>query len=321
MRIYSCSLKTWCILSVIGISIIASPSPAPCYSLIPTRFLFSIEHDFLQPSDVAVDAGHRIYVVDGVNHVIKVFDSSGNFLKMFGGFGEESGKLRSPLGIAIGKDGSIYVADTGNHRIQIFSDAGSHRATIDLPAEKNMKPPDPVDVAIDETAQRLYVVDNDNHRILIYRLPEARLQAVWGSEGTLRDQFNYPFFIALGKDRSVFIVDVINTRVQVWSPNGEPVATIGGWGIDVGRLYRPKGVCVDRDNYVYVSDSYLGVVQVFNRFGHFKAVLGTESGDVLKTTTPVGITIDDRQRLYVVEMMRNRIGVYQILDAVVDKEP
>jgi len=114
---------------------------------------------------------------------------------------------------------------------------------------------------------------------------------------------------------------VLNTRVQVMSPQGESVAVIGGWGVDIGRMYRPKGVCVDRDNLVYVSDSYLGVVQVFNRYGHFKAVVGTETGDVLKMTTPVGITIDDRQRLYIVEMMRNRVSVYQLSDALIEKGP
>jgi hypothetical protein len=65
---------------------------------------------------------------------------------------------------------------------------------------------------------------------------------------------------------------------------------------------------------VYVSDSYLGVIQVFNRYGHFKSVLGIEEGDVMKWKTPVGITIDDRQRLYVVEMLSNRVRVYDIFN-------
>jgi hypothetical protein len=30
--------------------------------------------------------------------------------------------------------------------------------------------------------------------------------------------------------------------------------------------------------------------------------------------TPVGIAIDDRQRLYVVDMLANRVSVYQILE-------
>ena len=65
-----------------------------------------------------------------------------------------------------------------------------------------------------------------------------------------------------------------------------------------------------------LSDSYVGAIQTFNRYGHFKTVVGDETGEVMIWKTPVGITIDDRQRLYVVEMIPNRVGVYQILDTV-----
>jgi hypothetical protein len=43
-------------------------------------------------------------------------------------------------------------------------------------------------------------------------------------------------------------------------------------------------------------------------------VLGDETGKVKIWKTPVGITIDSKERLYVVEMLLNRVGVYQILE-------
>jgi hypothetical protein len=91
------------------------------------------------------------------------------------------------------------------------------------------------------------------------------------------------------------------------------VGSIGGWGVDLGQFYRPKGVCVDKKGIVFVSDSVLGVIQTFHSNGDFNAVLGTENGEVLKWKTPLGITIDSRQRLYVVEMLPNRVRVYDIL--------
>jgi DNA-binding beta-propeller fold protein YncE len=164
------------------------------------------------------------------------------------------------------------------------------------------------------------VVDNDHHQIVVYKLDDFSLVDRWGSEGDGSQELRYPFFIAVGKDSTVFVVDVLNTRVQGWSPGGEAVTTVGDWGVDVGQLYRPKGVCVDKDNQVFVSDSYLGVIQVFNRYGHLRSVLGNEQGDIIKWRTPVGITIDDKQRLYVVEMLGNRVRVYQILDKKLERE-
>ncbi|MEI6125863.1 MAG: NHL repeat-containing protein [Pseudomonadota bacterium] len=289
--------------------------PVQAYSILRLRPLFTIEHNFLQPSDVAVGKDHRVYVVDGVHNSIKVFDEQGAFKFSFGTKGAGNGQLNAPLGITTDNGtGMVYVADTGNHRIQLFSPDGAFVSQFDVRSGKKEKPSDPVDVALDESRKRLYVVDNDNHHVLVYSLGDYKLLSVWGSEGERREDFNYPFFIAVGRDTSVFVVDVINTRVQVWSPKGEPVSTIGGWGVDPGQFYRPKGVCVDKDNQIFVSDSYLGAVQVFNRYGNFKAVLGDAAGEILLWKTPVGITIDDR-RLYVVEMLLNRVSVYEFLDA------
>jgi len=99
---------------------------------------------------------------------------------------------------------------------------------------------------------------------------------------------------------------------QVWEQE-KTVRSIGGFGVDLGQFYRPKGVCVDENDLVFVSDSVLGVIQAFKQNGDFSAVLGTEKGEVLKWKTPLGITIDNRQRLYVIEMLPNRVRVYDIL--------
>ena len=175
-------------------------------------------------------------------------------------------------------------------------------------------PSDPVDCAVDEKRQRLYVADNDNHRIVVYSLTDYKLLESWGSEGEGMQHLRNPFLIALAQDTSLLVVDVLNTRVQVWSPQGQAVNTIGDYGVDLGQLYRPKGVCIDKDNVIFVSDSYVGAIQRFNRYGHFKSVLCDETGKVKIWKTPVGITIDSKQRLYVVEMLLNRVGVYQILE-------
>ncbi|MBN2107384.1 MAG: NHL repeat-containing protein [Deltaproteobacteria bacterium] len=297
----------------------ALPGSPEAYTVYPARHLFNIKKDFLQPSDVAVGRDRQIYVLDGVNNCVKVFDSQGRFLFAFGSKGSRQGEFSNPLGIAADREGRICVADSQNHRVQIFTPAGEWLRTIDSIAPPGGRPADPTDIAIDESKQQMYVVDNDNHHVLVYSLPSYKQIASWASEGERRDQLQYPFFIAAGADSSVFVVDVINTRVQVYSPAGEVVGTIGGWGVDLGQFYRPKGVCVDPDNQIFVSDSYLGVIQVFNRYGNFKYVVGDEEGAVLKWETPVGIAADDRGRLYVVDMIANLVSVYELSGKKIQK--
>jgi DNA-binding beta-propeller fold protein YncE len=287
---------------------------AHAFKITPLRHLFDIEHGFLQPSDAAVGKNHLIYILDGVNNQVKVFDEKGAFLFSFGSKGTARGQFESPLGLTIDSAGRVFVADTGNRRVQVFSSEGKAQAEFPVTLKDAQHLCDPVDLALDEQHKRVYVVDNENHCVLLYSLDNFSFLERWGKEGDGRQEFRYPFFIAVAKDSTVLIVDVLNTRVQAWEPKGRALSTIGEWGVDVGQLYRPKGVCVDKDNRVFVSDSYLGAIQIFNRYGSFLSVAGDEAGKIIKWQTPVGMAIDDRQRLYVVEMIANRVSVYQIMD-------
>lgn len=297
-------------------SLMCLPCPAHAFKVTRLKHLFDLEQGFLQPSDVAVGQDGLIYVVDGVNNRVVVFDETGKMSFSFGAKGTAPGQFNAPLGITTDRSGNVYVADTGNRRVQVFSSRGAFKSIVPVAAAAGELPADPVDCAVDEKRQRLYVVDNDNHHLLVYSLSDGKLVERWGSEGEGTRSFRHPFLATIGTDTAVLVVDVLNTRVQVWSPQGEVVATIGEYGVDLGQLYRPKGVCIDGDNTVFVSDSYLGAIQTFNRYGHFKSVLADEKGNLVQWTTPVGITIDDRQRLYVVEMLANRVRVYQITDII-----
>ena len=292
--------------------VVGLPS-AHAIELMRVKHLFDISSRFIAPSDVAVSNDGRIYVVDGVNNAIKVFNYDGTPNSSFGEEGSDEGRFYHPLGIAIASSGRVYIADSGNHRVQIFSPAGRFEAQIKLPADKG-KPADPTDVAVDESANRCYVVDNDNHRILVCDLHSFKLIDIYGHPGTANREFRYPFLIAQDKEKYLYIVDVINTRVQVLNQKGLFVANIGDWGVEKGHFFRPKGVALDKAGRVYVSDSYIGVIQVFDPNGAFLAVVGDVGAKkVKKFKTPVGIFVDHNNRLYVVEMYANRVGVFSIV--------
>jgi DNA-binding beta-propeller fold protein YncE len=300
---YFCSLATILFISV---------TPAFGIRLTPVQHLFDIAHDFNRPSDVSVSAEGQIYVVDGVNNMIKIFDRNGKFVSSFGKKGSRDSEFNSPLGIDVDRHGKVYIADSGNHRLQIFDRRGNFIAKIEIPFN-NDHPADPTDVAVDEDRNRCYIVDNDNHLVLAYDLATLKLIATHGRPGTQEREFRYPFLITLDKTGSLYVVDVINTRVQVLNPEGLFVSFVGGWGVEKGHFFRPKGVAIDKEGRAFVSDSYLGVIQVFDSFGDFYAVVAdTANGAVKKFKTPTGIYIDHNNRLYVVEMLANRVSVFSL---------
>ena len=265
------------------------------------------DEPFSMPSDAAVGPDGKLYVLDGVNHRVVVFDAAGQFRFKFGSRGSNLGQLFFPLGITTSPDGKVYVADSGNHRFQVFSADGNALKAVALPGTASGVPPDPTDVAIDMVRQQLYVVDNDNHKLHVYNLSNNSFEQVWGGPGQGRRQFRFPFLIDTSSKGYVFVVEPINTRVQVLNSSGKFVCFIGGWGVKPGQLFRPKGI-VTFEDHVFVTDSYLGRVQVFNMAGDFLGILIDSEGKPIQLATPTGITIDaKRRRLYVVELKADRV--------------
>ncbi len=278
------------------------------------RLLFEIRGGFKAPSDVSVSKDGRIYVVDGVNNRISIFDQDGKSVSSFGRKGRGPGQFQAPLGIDVDSTGRVYVADSGNHRIQVFDSSGRYIAETRLPS-KNDRLADPTDVLVDISGNRFFVVDNDNHAILLFDLLTQSLIKSCGAPGTRELQFRFPFLLAQGRDKNLYVVDVVNTRVQVLSPDGWFVTFIGGWGVKKGEFFRPKGVAIDQNNLIYVSDSYTGVIQIFTSTGEFHSVLGDPTkGGVRKFNTPCGMFIDGNNRLYVVEMSADKVSVFTIVD-------
>lgn len=274
--------------------------------------LFTLEATLHMPSDVAVGKQNRIYVLDGTHGQVKVFNDQGTFIFSFGSKGAGKSQLMNPLGLDIDNSGNIYVADSGNHRIQIFSQDGQWISSFDLIREPGSNPPDPTDVAVCNAKDRCYVVDNDNHKILMFNKKGSKSLGQWGKRGQVLGKFRYPFSATVSKEGAVAVVDLLNTRVQVFNPDGKFLHLVGSWGVDRGNFYRPKGVAIDKNNRIFVSDSVLGVVQIFDPQGNFLSVVGNKEGHIRRFTTPVGIYVDNNFRLYVVEMTMDRVGVFKL---------
>ncbi len=74
------------------------------------------------PGALAVDGANRVYVAEGGNDRVQVFDSSGGYLTTIAGsWGPGNAQLRLAAGVAVDTTGNVYVADSENDRIQKFA--------------------------------------------------------------------------------------------------------------------------------------------------------------------------------------------------------
>lgn len=132
--------------------------------------------EFNLPRDVALGKDGRIYVVDGGNFRVQVFDASGKYLQSFGGVGKQLGNFARPKEIAADSEGNVYVIDSAFGNFQVFNGDGDllmyvgERSERDGPARYML----PSGVYVDEDG-RVYVVDQWYRKVDVYRpaaLPE-----------------------------------------------------------------------------------------------------------------------------------------------------
>lgn len=259
-----------------------------------------------KPSDIAVNAD-RIYVVDGDNNRIVIYNKQGQYISQFGKFGKRKGEFNYPVGIGLDTDGNVYVADTKNHRIQIFDEDGDYEKMIKT--EAGGEPVRPVDISVSSDKSKIYVTTKVN-KILIYKRNGKKIKEI-GKTGKERGEFRFPATITNMSSGRFGVIDVLNFRLQVFSSKGKFSYQVGDFGVRPGLFIRPKGVAIAPDRKIYISDSYMDLIQVFSGKGHFLYVLG-DKGKPHKVTAPGGIAIDKKKRLYVSEVYANRISVFQL---------
>lgn len=76
-------------------------------------------------AQVAFDANENLYILDGGNSRVLVFDPRGKFVRKIGKKGGGPGELLSPVGLALTKDGYVAVTDMGRPGVSLFKRDGT----------------------------------------------------------------------------------------------------------------------------------------------------------------------------------------------------
>lgn len=261
----------------------------------------TLEGGLDQPSDAAISESGHVYVLDGVNNRIVVFNEKAKPIFNFG----QSASLNLPMGIAIA-DNEIYVADTGNHRIAVFDLSGQLIKHLMLAGEQ---PAEPVSLAIEDGV--ISWSDRRNHRVCRHDIKTGEQLLCWGKRGELASEFQFPFQLKHDRDGYLQVVDVINARVQGFSQEGRRFGQTGRFGLAGGELYRPNGLAL-RGRYLLVSDAYRGTISVFHD-GDFSGFLIDHESKAIKFPAPVALNFW-QDKLYVVDALKNRVEVFLISD-------
>ncbi len=268
----------------------------------------------------------RILVTDSGWRKVLAFNFANKTLDVIGKGGR--GRLRNPLGVTTDVDGLIYVTDAGGQRVMVYRPDGKFIRAF---GGKDVFVR-PSGIVVNSDENKIYVVDTWGHQIKVFdrqtnrflftigkqgekpegELPEGVLDKSW-NRGDGECEFRFPTQVALGPDGRLYIVDTLNFRIQIISPDGEFISAFGEVGNTPGSFYRPKGVSLDSDGHVYVTDAAFSNIQIFEQTGKLLLNVGSFGSGKADMRLPAGLFINSLDQIYVVDQFNNRIQVYQYL--------
>jgi len=273
----------------------------------------------------AVDSRDRVFVFNRGEHPVMIFNRDGSIVSAWG-----EGLFARPHGITIGPDDAVYLTDDADHTVRKFTPDGKLLLTlgtsgnpadtgansIDYRTIRRAGPPFyfPTNVAL-SAAGEIFISDGYGNARVHKFSPAGKLLLSWGEPGSGPGQFHVPHGIAVAPDGNVYVADRENSRLQVFSPEGEFIREWPG-------IARPCQVAFDPSGRLHVAelgyrsgmwpgtvapspDATGGRVSVFDLTGELLARWGgglnpTAPGDFY---APHDITIDSHGDLYVSEVV------------------
>jgi len=172
---------------------------------------------FQTPQRATLDPDGNLYVTEygseGHNRV-QVFSPDRRFLRSFGRYGTDEGRMARPMGVAIVGD-EVFVSDV-SHRILVFGTDGVWRREWGVQGDAAGELRYPYGIATSEGT--LYVAEYGNHRVQRFGLDGAP-RGSFGALGSRVGEFRNPWDVAVDGEGVLYVADTGNDRVVRIDPD------------------------------------------------------------------------------------------------------
>ncbi|CAF5112580.1 unnamed protein product [Rotaria sp. Silwood1] len=232
-----------------------------------------------------------------------------------------------PWDLYVDDDQTIYVVETANTRIVEWKFSATNGKVV-AGENKAHQLKWPRDVIIDKENDSLIISDWENKRVVRWsRRNGTRGETIISNiscivvaggngKGNRLDQLDYPRYVFIDRDHSVYLSEYENRRVMKWEKGAKQgIVVAGGQGQSLIELNKPEGVVVDQLGTVYVTD-----------YGNHRIMRwpkGATQGSVIidgngygaqsnQLNGPVGLSFDRHGNLCVAEFGNDRVQKFNI---------
>ncbi|CAF1660077.1 unnamed protein product, partial [Adineta ricciae] len=275
-------------------------------------------NQFSYPEGIFIDKHRNIFIADsGSDRIVrwKRNENQGTIVAGGNGRGNRLNQLDQPTDVIFDEqNNSIIISDCGNRRVMRWF------LNTNQP-EILMRNISCSQLTMDKFGF-VYVSDREKHEVRRWKIGEkgeGEVVAGGNGKGDQLNQFNFPTFLLLDDEQSLYVSDRENHRVMKWrkdAKEGIVVAGGNGKGENLNQLDRPQGIIVDHESRIYIADG--------DNHRIMRWYEGDEEGEIIvggngqgdkpnQLFYPFGLSFDGEGNLYVGDWGNDRIQKFDLI--------
>ncbi|CAF3926629.1 unnamed protein product [Adineta steineri] len=269
------------------------------------------------PEGIFIDDKKNIFIADFYNHRIvewKYNATEGQIIASENGQVGEINQLNHPTDVIVDQQNHlIIIADYDNKQVIQWLNHDQQILIHNINC---------YGLAMDKN-RFLYVSNWEKNEVRRWKMGEYDNKGIvvagGNGQGDQVNQLNFPSFIFVDKDQSVYVSDTYNHRVMKWRKDAEEgtiVAGGNGDGKNLNQLSSPAGIFVDDLGQIYVADQGNHRVMRWREKKEEGEIVVGGNGQGYQPNqlnSPNGLSFDDEGNLYVADDANNRIQKFETI--------
>lgn len=212
------------------------------------------------------------------------------------------------VGLSIILYAIIYFLHLQNKAITMANAMNGGKPTFSYYLQGDVNNPLDKPMDVTKVGEFVYVTDTNHKQVQVFDSSGSPVFK-FGKDGTGKGQFKFPYGIAGDKDGNVYVADLYNGNISVFTPKGKFIKYFTDENKKADFIKSPGGLRIVNDK-LYITDIQKGKVLVYSMSGKKLLEISTATAKNDPLSAPNAVTVDDQQNIYVSDSGNQRICIF-----------